>query len=128
MIPLTTNRTFPPHFSEDISLVAVVTQALIINVIDTMSGLYVIFFYVIQLQIFTQLKKVIGKRVWTIMNTTDFVNFQRWRYWCGFWYLLWLLNKFWYVEEQTINAADLIWKVCKFSRSVNNYISDKTLW
>ena len=71
------------------------------------------------------LKKVIGQRVWTIRNTTDFVNFQCLQYWRGFWYFFWLLNKFWLVEKQTINAADLIWKFCEFSRSVNSYISWK---
>ena len=44
VIPLTTNRTFQPLFSEEMSLVTVVSQALIINVIHTVSALYAIFF------------------------------------------------------------------------------------
>ena len=75
MIPLETYRTLQPLFSEDISLVTVVTQALIINVSHTMSALCAIFFYEKRLQIFTQLKKVI--RLQTITNTTGLVNFQR---------------------------------------------------
>ena len=125
MIPLETYRTLQPLFSEDISLVTVVTQALIINVSHTVSALCAIFFYEKRLQIFTQLKKVI--RVQTITNTTGLVNFQRWRYWRGFWYFLWLLNKFWFVDEHTINVADLICKFCEFSRNVDNYISWKKL-
>ena len=122
VIPPTTNQILQPLFSKDIH-VTVVTKALIINVIHTVSALCAIFFYIKRFQIFTQLKKVIGKRVWTITNMTDLMNFQRWRYWCGFWYFLWLLNKFWFAEEQTINANDLICKFCEFSRIVKNYIS-----
>ena len=76
MIPQTTNRTLQPLFSEDMSLVTVVTHALIINVTHTVSALYAIFFYVKRLKIFTQLKKVIGKGVWTITNTTELRTFN----------------------------------------------------
>ena len=120
VIPRTTHGTFQLLSSEDKSFVA---QAHIVNVIHTVSTYYVIFLYVKRLQIFTQLKIVIGKRVRTIMYTTNLVKFQRWQYWRGFWYFHWLLNKFWFVEEQTTNAADLIWKFYELSKSVNNYIS-----
>ena len=77
MVPLTTHWSFQLLFFKDKSFITAIAQGLIVNVIHTVSTYYAIYLYVKRLQIFTQLKIVIIKRVWTIKNTTNLVKIQR---------------------------------------------------
>ena len=50
-----------PLFSSNVHFVTVVTQALIIDIVDSVSTLYAIRFRIEWLYIFTQLEKEVGK-------------------------------------------------------------------
>ena len=74
MVPLTTQRAFQSLLSEIILLVALLTDIFILDFVKHMPTLNTIIFDMERLQILAQIKEMIGKSVYAISYTFDFVN------------------------------------------------------